>query len=192
MRFVRFAVFALFTAAVSYAQSIDPSLYGDLRWRLIGPFRGGWATCAEGIPDSPEVYYFGAAAGGVWKSENAGRTWTPIFDREGSASIGAIAIAPSNKDVVWVGTGQIQARYDIASGDGVYRSDDAGKTWRNVGLRDSRAIGRIAVDPANPDVAVVAALGHIYGPNKERGIFRTEDGGRTWQQTLFVADDTGG
>ncbi|HEX4438895.1 MAG TPA: hypothetical protein VH854_02425 [Thermoanaerobaculia bacterium] len=191
MRYVRLFVIGVLAAAGARAQAIDPSLYSDIHWRSVGPFRGGWATCAEGAPDAPETYYFGAAAGGVWKTDSAGRTWIPVFDREGSASIGAIAVAPSNKDVVWVGTGQIQARYDIASGDGVYRSDDAGQTWRHAGLEATRAIGRILVDPANPDVAVVAALGHIYGANKERGIYRTEDGGRTWNQTLFVADDTG-
>jgi len=194
MRLSRLIALALLGAAsaVVSAQPFDPSLFSDAKWRLVGPFRGGWATCAEGVPDAPETYYFGAAAGGVWKTESAGRTWTPVFDREGSASIGALAVAPSNKDVVWVGTGQIQARYDVASGDGVYRSDDGGKSWRHAGLRETRAIGRILVDPGNPDVAVVAALGHMYGPNRERGIYRTEDGGRTWQQTLSVSEDSGG
>ncbi|HYX20188.1 MAG TPA: hypothetical protein VFA98_05030 [Thermoanaerobaculia bacterium] len=179
-------------AAVGSAQSFDPKLYADLRWRLVGPFRGGWATCAEGVPEDPAVYYFGAAAGGVWKTEDAGETWTPIFDRAGSASVGAIAAARSNPKVIYVGTGQIQARYDVASGDGVYRSDDAGATWRNVGLAETRAIGRIVVDPRNADVAVVAALGHMFGPNRERGIYRTADGGRSWRQVLFVDDSTGG
>ena len=103
-----------FWSAAGAARAVDPSLYSDLRWRLVGPFRGGWATCAVGVPDEPAVYYFGAAAGGVWKSDDAGGTWTPIFDRAGSASIGAIAVAPSNPKVIWVGTGQIQARYDVA------------------------------------------------------------------------------
>jgi photosystem II stability/assembly factor-like uncharacterized protein len=179
-------------AAVALGQSLDPSLYSDLRWRLVGPFRGGWATCAAGVPDDPAIYYFGAAAGGVWKTEDAGGTWTPIFDRAGSASVGDLAVAPSDPKVIYVGTGQIHTRYDIASGDGLYRSDDAGKTWKHVGLAATRSIGRILVDPRNPDVVVVAALGHIYGPNRERGIFRTEDGGRTWSQVLFVNEETGG
>ena len=174
------------------AQPLDPSLYADLRWRLVGPFRGGWGTVAEGVPDEPAVYYLGNAAGGVWKTEDAGRTWSPIFDRAGSASVGALAVAPSNPKVIYVGTGHIQARYDIGSGDGMYRSDDAGATWRRIGLRDSRAIGRILVDPKNPDVVLVAALGHIYGPNRERGVFRTEDGGRSWRQVIFVDESTGG
>lgn len=179
-------------AALSPGQTFDSKLYGDLRWRLVGPFRGGWATCAAGLPDDPATYYFGAAAGGVWKTEDAGATWTPIFDRAGSASVGAVAIAPSEARVIYVGTGQIQARYDVASGDGVYRSDDAGATWRRVGLEATRAIGRIVVDPRDPNVAVVAALGHLFGPNRERGLFRTADGGKTWQQVLFVDDRTGG
>jgi photosystem II stability/assembly factor-like uncharacterized protein len=174
------------------AQPLDPSLYADLRWRLIGPFRGGWGTVAEGVPDDPAVYYLGNAAGGVWKTEDAGRTWSPIFDRAGTSSVGALAVAPSNPKVIYVGTGHIQARYDIGSGDGMYRSDDAGATWRRVGLTDSRAIGRILVDPKNPDVVLVAALGHIFGPNRERGVFRSEDGGKNWRQVLFVDEGTGG
>ncbi len=193
MRRVWIVLLALLPAlGAAAAQPIDPALYGDLRWRLIGPFRGGWSVVAEGLPDDPATYYFGAAAGGVWKTEDAGRTWSPIFDRAGAASVGALAIAPSNPKVIYVGTGQIQARYDIASGDGMYRSDDAGATWRRIGLDDSRAIGRILIDPKNPDVALVAALGHMFGPNRERGLFRTEDGGRTWRQVLFVDENTGG
>jgi photosystem II stability/assembly factor-like uncharacterized protein len=199
MRRVRTAVLGLLATLGSlhvhvqvFAQPLDPSLYADLRWRLIGPFRGGWGTVAEGVPDEPAVYYLGNAAGGVWKTGDAGRTWSPIFDRAGSASIGALAVAPSNPKVIYVGTGHIQARYDIGSGDGVYRSDDAGASWRRVGLTDSRAIGRILVDPKNPDVVLVAALGHIFGPNRERGVFRTEDGGKSWRQVLFVDEQTGG
>ena len=174
------------------APTFDERLYGGLRWRLVGPFRGGWATCAAGVPDDPATYYFGAAAGGVWKTEDAGLTWKPIFDRAGSASVGALAIAPSNSKILYVGTGQIQARYDAASGDGVYRSDDAGATWRHLGLAETRAIGRIVVDPRDANVAVVAALGHLYGENRERGLYRTADGGKSWQQVLFVDDRTGG
>jgi photosystem II stability/assembly factor-like uncharacterized protein len=186
-----FGLMAAAAVSKAGAELIDPSLYSDLRWRLVGPFRGGWATCAAGIPDDPAVYYFGGAAGGVWKTDDAGVTWSPIFDHAGSASVGALAVAPSNPKVIWVGTGQIQARYDVASGDGVYRSDDGGASWRNVGLAEARAIGRIWVDPRDPNVAVVAALGHMYGSNRERGIFRTEDGGKTWSHALFVDERTG-
>ena len=192
-RRIRAAAWALVfgAAAAAWAAPVDPAAYQDLRWRLVGPFRGGWATCAEGIPDAPATYYFGAAAGGVWKTEDAGATWVPIFDRESAASIGALAIAPSDPKVIYVGTGQIQARYDIASGDGVFRSDDGGKSWRHLGLAATRAIGRILVDPRDPNVALVAALGHIFGLNTERGVFRTADGGKTWSPVLFVDDGTG-
>jgi photosystem II stability/assembly factor-like uncharacterized protein len=192
----RFILCAILCAAglraSAAAQPFDPSLYADMRWRLVGPFRGGWATCAEGVPDAPSTAYFGAAAGGVWKTEDAGRTWNPIFDRESAASIGALAVAPSDSRVIYAGTGQIQARYDIASGDGVFRSGDGGKTWTHVGLNATRAVGRILVDPRDANVVLVAALGHIFGPNKERGIFRTQDGGRTWTHALFVDEETGG
>ena len=178
--------------APALAQPVDPSFYSDMRWRLVGPFRGGWATCAAGVPDAPQTYYFGAAAGGVWKTEDAGSTWVPVFDRESAASIGALAIAPSDGNVVYAGTGQIQARYDVASGGGVFRSDDGGKSWRDLGLTSTRAIGQILVDPRDANVVLVAALGHIFGPNRERGVFRSTDGGKTWSHVLFVDESTGG
>jgi photosystem II stability/assembly factor-like uncharacterized protein len=173
------------------AEPLAPALFSELRWRSIGPFRGGWSTCVEGVPGRPDVLYFGAAVGGVWKSDDAGRTWDPLFQNDATASVGALAIAPSNPKVLYVGTGQTDARYDIASGRGVYRSDDGGQTWQPRGLADTRAIGRIVVDPRNPDVVLVAALGHIFGPNPERGVFRSEDGGRTWLRALFVDENTG-
>ncbi len=164
----------------------------QLHWRLLGPFRGGWATVAAGIPTQPEVYLIGTAGGGVWRTENAGRTWTPLTDHIGASSIGALAIAPSDPRVIYAGSGQVTPRYDIAAGDGVYRSADGGRTWRNVGLADTRHIGGIWVDPANPDDVVVAALGRVFGPNRERGLYRSTNGGTTWQQVLFVDDSTGG
>ncbi|HWC65956.1 MAG TPA: hypothetical protein VG777_07730, partial [Thermoanaerobaculia bacterium] len=182
---------ALFAARPSAAEARTSSPYSALHWRSIGPFRAGWATCIEGIPDRPDVFYFGAAVGGVWKTEDAGRTWQPLFQNERTASVDALAIAPSNPDVMYVGTGQVETRYDIPSGRGVFRSDDAGKTWRHVGLDATRAIGRILVDPKNPDVVLAAALGHIFGANPDRGVYRSDDGGRTWKKTLFVDDNTG-
>jgi len=176
---------------VAAAQPFDPSLYAEMRWRLVGPFRGGWSTCAVGVPDEPNTFYFGAAGGGLWKTDDAAQTWTPLFQNEATAVVGALAIAPSDPKIVYVGTGQVDTRYDIASGEGVYRSTDGGKTWRHLGLEATRAIGRILVDPRNPDVVLVAALGHIFGPNADRGVFRSEDGGRTWKKTLFVNEDTG-
>ncbi|MDE2317571.1 MAG: exo-alpha-sialidase, partial [Xanthomonadaceae bacterium] len=162
-----------------------------LEWRLVGPFRGGWATMAEGVPSQPDTFYIGTAGGGVWKTIDAGRTWQPLMNHVPAAAIGAIAVAPSNPDVIYAGTGQVAARYDIGGGNGVYRSDDGGKTWHHAGLVDSRHIGKILVDPQHPDTVLVGALGHYFGPNHERGVFRSTDGGKTWQQTLHVDDDTG-
>ncbi|MBU6508990.1 MAG: hypothetical protein KGQ73_02225 [Gammaproteobacteria bacterium] len=172
------------------ATSLAP-LYSQLHWREVGPFRGGWSTMAVGVPSEPNVFYFGGADGGVWKTTDAGLTWLPLFQQAGSISVGALAIAPSNPQVIYVGTGQVAARYDVVDGDGVYRSDDGGKSWTHVGLDDTRHIGRIWIDSKNPDVVLVAALGHYFGPNAERGVFRSEDGGQHWQKVLFVNDDTG-
>ena len=165
--------------------------FSALHWRSIGPFRAGWATCIEGIPDRPDVFYFGAAVGGVWRSDDAGGTWQPLFQNERTSSVDALAIAPSDPNVIYVGTGQVETRYDIPSGRGVYRSDDAGKTWRHLGLDATRAIGRLLVDPRNPDVVLAAAMGHIFAANPDRGVYRSEDGGRSWKKTLFVDENTG-
>ena len=180
-------------APISSAAAAPPrsAPYSALHWRSIGPFRAGWATCIEGIPDRPNVFYFGAAVGGVWKTEDAGRTWSPLFQNERTASVDALAIAPSDPNVIYAGTGQVETRYDIPSGRGIYRSDDSGKTWRHLGLDATRAIGRILVDPKNPDVVLAAAMGHIFAANPDRGVYRTEDGGRTWKKTLFVDENTG-
>jgi photosystem II stability/assembly factor-like uncharacterized protein len=171
---------------------VPESSYSDLHWRQLGPFRGGWATAVAGHPDKATTFFFGSADGGVWKTDNAGVTWKPLFEQQGSASIGALAIAPSNPDVIWVGTGQIQQRWDIVDGDGVYRSTDGGENWQHVGLSDTRHIGDLWVDPANDQIAVVAALGHVFGPNQQRGLFRTEDGGKNWSRVLYLDDTTGG
>jgi len=172
-------------------QAFDPGLFSDMRWRLLGPFRGGWSLCAEGIPEQPNTFYFGAAVGGIWRTDDAGETWAPLFQHETAAAIGTLAIAPSDPKIVYVGTGQVSPRYDVASGDGVFRSDDGGKSWRRLGLEATRSVGRILVDPRAPDVVLVAALGHFFGPNPERGVFRSEDGGKTWTKTLFVDENTG-
>jgi photosystem II stability/assembly factor-like uncharacterized protein len=185
------ALLAGVIAAPAATQGFDPQLFQEMRWRLIGPFRGGRALAVAGVPSQPDVFYFGAVAGGVWKSTDDGRVWRPIFDREPIASIGAIAIAPSNPDVIYVGTGEADMRSDISFGDGIYKSVDGGKTWTNIGLRDTRQIGKILVDPRNPDVVLVAALGHAYGPNAERGVFRSADGGKTWQKVLYRDENTG-
>ncbi len=184
---------ALLAAAASAGtvHDVPVSDYGAMHWRLLGPFRGGWATVAAGVPGDPATWYFGSADGGVWKTDDAGVTWRPLFDHEGSASIGALALAPSDPRVIWAGTGQIQQRWDVVAGDGVYRSTDGGATWTHAGLEDTRHIGAIWVDPRNPDVAVVAALGHLFGPNPERGLYRTADGGRHWSHVLDRGPDVG-
>ncbi|HVT17160.1 MAG TPA: hypothetical protein VHQ90_13395 [Thermoanaerobaculia bacterium] len=167
------------------------SLYAGLRWRLVGPFRGGRVLAVSGVAGRPETFYFGAAGGGVWKTTDAGRVWTPVFDGPPSGSIGALAVAPSSPDVIYAGTGEADMRSDISFGDGVWRSGDGGRTWSRAGLRDSRQIGRILVDPRDPDVVLVAALGHGFGANPERGVFRSADGGKSWRQVLGKDDDTG-
>lgn len=165
--------------------------FTDLHWRLVGPFRGGRALAVTGVPGEPDHFYFGAVDGGVWESRNAGRTWNPIFDSEPVGSIGAIAVAPSNPRVLYVGSGEADMRSDIAYGNGIYKSTDGGKTWTHLGLDDTRQIGSIVVDPRNADVVYVAALGHQYGPNPGRGVFKTTDGGKTWSKVLYKDENTG-
>jgi len=191
----RLAILALTIAgaagSAAYAQSFDPALYAGMRWRLIGPFRGGRVLAVAGIPGQPNVYYFGAVGGGVWKTSDGGRVWEPLFDQQPIASVGALAVAASDPHVLYAGTGEADMRSDISFGDGVYKSTDGGRTWKNAGLRDSRHIGRILVDAHNPDVVLVAALGHAYGPNAERGVFRTTNGGTTWEKVLYKDENTG-
>lgn len=173
------------------AQSVSPDLYSGLHWRMIGPFRGGRAVAAAGVPGDPNLFYFGAVDGGVWKTTNAGVTWTPIFDGQPVASIGAIAVAPSDPKTIYVGTGESDIRSDLASGDGVYRSSDGGETWQNIGLRDTRQISRIIIDPQNANTVYVGALGHAYGPNPERGVFKSTDAGVHWTKVLDQGPETG-
>ena len=171
--------------------SAATSRFGDLHWRLLGPFRGGRVLTVSGVPGQPRHFYFGAVNGGVWETLDAGRTWQPIFDGQPVGSIGALAVAPSDPNVIYVGTGEADMRSDIAQGDGMYRSDDAGKTWIKIGLADSQQIGRILVDARDPKTVFVAALGHPYGPNAERGVFRSRDGGAHWTRVLGKGEDTG-
>ena len=170
---------------------VPTALYSGLRWRMLGPFRGGRVNAVSGVPGQPYTFYFGSVGGGVWKTNNAGRTWTPVFDSQPIGSIGAIGVAPSNPNVVYVGTGEADMRSQISYGNGVYKSTDGGQTWKHVGLEATRQIGRVVVDPRNPDVVFVAALGHVYGPNPERGVFRSKDGGATWQKVLFKNESVG-
>ncbi|HVT97145.1 MAG TPA: sialidase family protein, partial [Acidobacteriaceae bacterium] len=191
-RFVIGVVFVagLVSAAPAVAQTT--TAMPDMHWRMIGPFRGGRTRAVAGVPDQPNVFYVGQVNGGVWKSTDYGRTWTPIFDHEDTQSVGAIAVAPSNDNIVYVASGEGLHRPDLSIGDGIYRSDDAGKTWTHLGLRGGEQIPAIAVDPANPNRLFAAVLGHPYGPNEERGIFRSEDGGKTWKKVLYKGERIGG
>ena len=182
--------FATFLSAG--AQQIDPKIYGGMKWRLIGPFRGGRVITVAGVPSQPHTYYFGAVAGGVWKTTDGGLSWDPLFDKQGISSVGSMAVADSDPNVIFVGTGEACIRGNISYGNGVYKSTDGGKTWSNVGLKETRHIGAVIIHPTNPDVVFVAALGHAYGPNPERGIYRTRDGGKTWEKVLYLDDRTGG
>jgi photosystem II stability/assembly factor-like uncharacterized protein len=163
-----------------------------MQYRLIGPFRGGRSLTAAGVPGDPTTYYFGATGGGVWKSTDGAMTWSSVFDKEGTGSVGSLAVANSDPNTIYVGTGEACIRGNTSQGDGVYKSLDAGKTWKNIGLRDSRAIGKVIINPNNPDIVFVAALGHPYGPNTERGIFRTIDGGKSWEKVLYKDENSGG
>jgi hypothetical protein len=179
-------------AAQTPAVAMDTSLFAGLRWRSIGPVRGGRSQAVAGSAARPLEYYFGATGGGVWKTTDGGQTWRSVSDRTfTTSSVGAIAVAASNPDVVYVGMGETELRGNIIQGDGVYKSSDGGKTWSHVGLEKTMAIARIYVHPTNPDVVFVAALGNPYGANPERGVFRSRDGGKTWERVLFRDEKTG-
>lgn len=179
------------TAIAAHAATIDPALFQELKWRSVGPFRGGRVLAVTGAPDDPKRFYFGAVNGGVWRTDDAGRTWVPIFDQVNVGSIGAIAIAPSAPKTIYVGTGEADMRSDIAQGIGMFRSSDGGASWQSIGLKDTQQIAKILVDPRNPNLLLVAALGHPYGLNEERGVFRSIDGGKTWTKTLYKDANTG-
>ncbi|MBK7513013.1 MAG: glycoside hydrolase [Chloracidobacterium sp.] len=179
------------SASLLQAQKVDASLYQSMEWRMIGPFRAGRTVGAVGIPSQPNVFYIGLNNGGVWKTTDAGRTWKPIFDDQPTGSIGDIALAPSNPNVIYVGSGEGLQRPDLATGDGMYRSRDGGKTWAHLGLRDGQQIASIAVDPKDENHLFVAVLGHPYGPNEERGIYRSTNGGDTFDRVLYKDENTG-
>ncbi len=177
--------------SIACAQQADSTLYQELRWRMIGPYRGGRTVAITGVPGMPNVFYMAPNNGGVWKTTDYGWTWNPIFDDQPTGSIGALAIAPSNPNILYVGSGEGLRRPDLSVGDGIYKSTDGGKTWQHLGLRDAQQIGSILVDPEDPNRILVAALGHPYGPNAERGIFRSLDGGATWEKVLYKDVNTG-
>ncbi|MEI6106353.1 MAG: glycoside hydrolase [Opitutae bacterium] len=188
----RLALFLLALLVAAAAQPLSPDLFRELHWRNIGPFRGGRTRAAAGVPSQPNVFYMGQVNGGVWKTDDYGQTWAPIFDAQPTQSIGAIAVAPSNSNIIYVASGEGLRRPDLSVGDGIYRSADAGATWTHRGLRDGQQIPTLAIDPRNPDRLFAAVLGHPYGANPERGIFRSTDGGATWEKSLYVDADTGG
>src|SRR5437763_6310589 len=173
------------------AAPLDPALYSSLHWRLLGPFRAGWAEMIQGIPAKPDTYYFGASGGGVWRTDDAGQTWTSLFDGGGSSAIGAIAIASSNSQVIYIGGGQPEPRYDVQSGRGIYKSIDGGKSWADLGLHDTRYIGRIWVNPTDPNTVALGPGGHLLGPSDARGIYRPTDGRRTRTHPLSPRAFTG-
>ena len=185
-----FLSLALFTIA-GFAQSVPPQLFSGLTWRLIGPFRGGRAVAVAGVPGDSTTFYFGSVNGGIWKTTDAGVVWTPIFDGQPVASIGALAVAPSDPKTIYAGTGESDIREDLSSGNGVYKSTDGGTTWAHVGLDDTRQISRVVIDPQNPNVVYVAAIGHAFGANEQRGVYKSVDGGGHWTRVLGLGPDIG-
>ena len=182
----------LLSLAVSaVTQPVQSELVNGLKWRLIGPFRGGRAVAVAGVPGDSTTFYFGGVNGGVWKTTDAGTVWTPIFDSQPVSSIGAIAVSPSDPKTIYVGTGESDIRSDLSSGNGVYKSNDAGSTWTHIGLDDTRQISRVVVDPQNPSVVYIGAIGHAYGPNEQRGVYKSVDGGTTWTRVLSPSPEIG-
>ena len=181
--------------AALLADEIDRSAFPDelraLEWREVGPYRGGRSAAVTGIPDDRQTFYFGATGGGVWKTRNGGTTWTNVSDGYFGGSVGAVAVSEWDPNVVYVGLGEKTVRGNVSPGDGMWKSTDAGDTWSRIGLRDSQHISRIRIHPKNPDLAYAAVMGHLFGPNEERGVYRTRDGGNSWEQILFVNDDAG-
>src|SRR5947209_17033537 len=185
----RFAIFAC-TLGLSLAAAPDP--YKELKFRLVGPYRGGRVVAVAGVPSQPLVYYFGGTGGGVFKTTDGGARWEPITDGQlKTGSVGAIAVADSDPNVIYAGMGEGCIRGNASHGDGVYKSTDGGRTWKHMGLANTQQIGRVRVHPKNPDIVYVAALGHMSGPNEERGVFRSTDGGKTWKKVLYKSDTAG-
>ncbi|MFI5461445.1 MAG: WD40/YVTN/BNR-like repeat-containing protein, partial [Isosphaerales bacterium] len=179
-------------AAIGLSQGYDPANYSNLQWVNVGPNRGGRSVACTGVRTRPKEYYFGATGGGLWKSTDSGQSWSCVTDGFlGSSSVGAIAVSDSTPDTLYIGMGERDIRGDISEGDGVYKSTDAGKTWTHVGLENTKTVSRIVVDPKNPDVVYVAALGHVYGPSPDRGVYKSTDGGKTWSKVLFESEKAG-
>ena len=189
MKSLRLAPLVLFPLLLAGQQA---DLLNSLKFRQIGPFRGGRSVAVAGVPSQPDTYYFGAVGGGVFKTTDSGLTWVPVSDGQfKTGSVGALAVADSDPNIIYAGMGEACVRGNATHGDGVYKSADAGRTWRNVGLEDSYHIGAVRVHPKNPDIVYVAALGHLWGPNEMRGVYRTTDGGATWKQVLKRSNTAG-
>jgi len=186
------AAFLISASSLALAQQFNPDLFKSLHWRSIGPFRGGRTRAVAGVPSQPNVFYIAQVNGGVWKTEDYGHSWVPIFDDQPTGSLGSIAVAPSDPNIIYVGSGEGLQRPDLSVGDGIYKSTDAGRTWTHLGLRDGQQIPQIAVDPRDPNRILVAVAGHPYGPNEERGIFRSADGGKTFEKVLYKDENIGG
>lgn len=184
------AVSFLGFSGFGFSQEIKSDLFKQIKYRHIGPI-GNRISAVVGVPGDPNIIYVGAASGGIFKSMDGGINWRPIFDKQDVASIGSLAIASSDRNVVWAGTGEAFIRSNVSQGNGIYKSMDAGKTWKNMGLENTGRIGRVVIHPKNPDIVLAAAMGHCYGPQQDRGVFRTIDGGNTWEKVLFVDENTG-
>ncbi|WP_037360777.1 glycoside hydrolase [Asinibacterium sp. OR53] len=193
MKYLRIILLATLglPAFLSFAQTTPSGYLQALKWRMIGPHRGGRTVGAAGVPQQPGTFYIGVNNGGVWKTTDYGRTWVPLFDQQSTGSIGDVAVAPSDPNIIYVGSGEGLQRPDLSVGNGIYKSTDAGKTWTRLGLSEGQQVGGLAIDPHDPNRVFVAMLGHPYGPNKERGVYRTTDGGKTWQQVLYKDENTG-
>src|SRR5689334_9239937 len=189
---VSVSALVLLAHSVMAQQAPPPGEFADLRWRMVGPMRGGRTRAVTGVPSQPSVFYVGAVNGGVWKTDDAGRTWRPIFDEQPTQSIGAIAVAPSDPNIIYVASGEGLPRPDLSVGNGIYRSRDGGRTWGHLGLTEGQQIAELAIDPRDPSRLFAAVLGHPFGPSPERGIYRSLDAGATWQRVLYKDADTGG
>src|SRR4030088_421970 len=175
----------------SLASNLPADFFREMRWRCIGPFRAGRTVAISGVAHQPNVFYMAVVNGGVWKTTDSGNTWVPIFDDQPTGSVGALAVSESDPNIIYAGSGEGLQRPDLSTGDGIYKSVDAGKTWTHLGLRDAQQIAAIVVDPQDSNRLFVAALGHPYGPNTERGVFRSSDGGQTFQKVLYKDENTG-
>ena len=190
----------LFTSVNTFSQnksstttkSDDAQFYSGMKYRLIGPFRGGRSAAVAGAYKAKATFYFGATGGGVWKTTDGGSNWKPVSDKYFGGSIGAVAVAPSDDNIVYVGEGENTMRGNVSEGlGGMWRSDDAGRTWKNIGLKDGRHIIRVVIHPRNPDIVWAAVMGHLFGPNEMRGVYKTTDGGKSWKRVLYVNNQTG-